>query len=54
MMNKRQVSHTEFIHACNWDKTEMEQTETEESAPLVNIGLRHWWSYQNEAKRSME
>ena len=36
-MNKRQVSHTEFIeHIFILDKTEMEESETERSAYFVN------------------
>ena len=42
-MLKKDKSHTQslFTHV-NWDKTEMEESETEGSAWLVNIG--HWWS----------
>ena len=41
MMNIRHVSHTELFTRVNWDNTGKEESESEESAQLVNIGLRY-------------
>ena len=49
-MNKRQDSHRVYSEIFTWSKLEKEESETEGSAQLVNIGHRHWWSQPNEAQ----